>query len=444
LALFSAFLAAIPLLVTSGLVSTRGGGDSPWLLARTYEMVQGLRAGQFPVRWMGHAAYGLGYPFFSFYSALPYYLAALLHLWGFGILWSIKLTQLIGFLAAAAGTYILAHRWLDSAPAAALVAIAYTFAPFHLSNVYVRGDSLSEFYAFVWYPLILLSLHRLFERPTAGRSGTLALTFAALVVTHNLSAMIFSPFVLLYVLLLIFDRPTQRRLKARAIGLTLLALALGVLLSAWYWLPALGELDAVQLGEEQTSGHFNYNAHFRSRDLVQPTAWFDYDPDVAPTPFAMGLVQAALTLAGTAALLWRWLRRRGADAPGLFALLALVIATAAARPVPVAVPLGAGFCRKSGRRLSGDDVASSTIGCRARRIDAGPRRVGWPAPGAPAHHRRRRHPRAAGIVRVFHRQYRHHHSGRILASPRRTSTLHFRGIVDRSSKARATAVGGDA
>jgi hypothetical protein len=333
LALFFAFLAAIPLLATSGLVSTRGGGDSPWLLARTYEMAQGLRAGQFPVRWMGHAAYGLGYPFFSFYSALPYYLAALLHLWGFGILWSIKLTQLIGFLAAAAGTYVLAHRWLHSAPAAALVAIAYTFAPFHLSNVYVRGDSLSEFYAFVWYPLVLLSLHRLFERPTAGRSGTLALTFAALVVTHNLSAMIFGPFVLLYVLLLIFDRPTQRRLKARAIGLTLLALALGVLLSAWYWLPALGELDAVQLGEEQTSGHFNYSAHFRSRDLVQPTAWFDYDPDVAPTPFAMGMVQAALTLAGTAALLWRWLCRRRADTPGLFALPALAIATLMITPL---------------------------------------------------------------------------------------------------------------
>ncbi len=361
LALFSAVLAAIPLLATPGLVSTRGGGDSPFLLIRTYEMAQGLRAGQLPVRWMGYAAYGLGYPFFSFYAALPYYVAAALHLWGFGVLWSIRLTQLIGFLAAAAGMYALARRWLSSPPAAALAAIAYTFAPFHLVNVYVRGDSLSEFYAFVWYPLILLSLHRLLERPSAGRVGTLALVYAALVVTHNLSAMIFSPFVLLYALLIIFGHSTQRQetqfaqggfvprspvtdrlrtslylpvpgQKARTIGLTLLALALGLLLSAWYWLPALGERDEVQLGE-QTTGYFHYSNHFRSRDLVQPTAWFDYDPDAEPTPFAMGLAQAALTLGGTAAFLWHWLRRRRVVAPGLLALLTLVIATLMITPL---------------------------------------------------------------------------------------------------------------
>jgi len=334
LALFSAFLAAIPLLATPGLVSTRRGGDSPWLLIRTYEMAQGLREGQFPVRWMGHATYGLGYPFFAFYAPLPYYLAASLHLWGFGLLWSIKLTQLIGFLAAAAGAYALARRWLDSPPAGALVAIAYTFAPFHLVNVYVRGDSLSEFYAFIWYPLILLCLHRLFERPTAGRVGALALACAALLVTHNLSAMIFSPFVLLYALLLVYDyRSAQRGQKVKVIGLTLVALALAGLLSAWYWLPALGELDEVQLGEEQTSGFFHYSAHFRSQDLVQPKAWFDYDPDAVPTPFAMGLAQAALTLAGVAALFWRWLRRRRVDAPSLFAMATLAIATLMITPL---------------------------------------------------------------------------------------------------------------
>ncbi|UCC62712.1 MAG: YfhO family protein, partial [Anaerolineae bacterium] len=332
-ALFSAILAALPLLVTPGLVSTRGGGDSPFLLVRTYELAQGLRAGQFPVRWMAQAAYGLGYPFFSFYTALPYYLAALLHLGGLGILWSLKLTQLTGFLAAAAGMYALARRWLKAPPAAALAAVAYTFAPFHLVNVYVRGDSLSEFYAFVWYPLILLGLHRLFERPSAGRAGALAAACAALLLTHNLSAMIFSPFVLIYALLLIFDRSVHREGKTRAAILMLLALALAALLSAWYWLPLIGELDEVQLGEEQTGGHFHYSAHFRRWDLVQPTAWFDYDPDAEPTPYAMGLAQAALSLAGIAALLWRWLGRRHVAAPDLFALLTLAAATLMLTPL---------------------------------------------------------------------------------------------------------------
>ena len=37
-----------------------------------------------PVRWMPDAAYGLGYPFFNYYAALPYYLAAGLRLLGWG------------------------------------------------------------------------------------------------------------------------------------------------------------------------------------------------------------------------------------------------------------------------------------------------------------------------------------------------------------------------
>ena len=333
LALFAATLAAVPLLTINGMVSTRGGGDSPFLLIRTYEMIQALRAGQFPARWMDGAAYGLGYPFFSFYAALPYYLAASLHLGGLGILCSIKLTQLMGFVAAAAGMYALARRWLGSSPAAALTAVAYTFAPFHLVNVYVRGDSLSEFYAFICYPLILLSLHRLFERPSAGRVAALALSYAALIVTHNISAMIFSPFVLLYALLLVFDRSLSKKQKRRAAALILPALALGFLLSSWYWLPALGELDAVQLGEAQTGGYFHYSTHFRSDDLVQPAVFFNYDPDAAPTPFATGLVQAALALLGAGALIWRGLRRRKIGAPGLLALLMLLVSTLMITPL---------------------------------------------------------------------------------------------------------------
>ena len=69
-----ALLAALPLW-GPGMVNTRGGGDSPFLLQRTHQLLANLRAGVFPVRWMPDAAYGLGYPFFSYYAALPYYLA---------------------------------------------------------------------------------------------------------------------------------------------------------------------------------------------------------------------------------------------------------------------------------------------------------------------------------------------------------------------------------
>ena len=140
--LLVALIAAGPLW-GPGLLNTRGGGDSPFLLLRTHQLAANLRAGVFPVRWMPDAAYGFGYPFFSYYAALPYYLAASLTIVSLDILTAIKLTQTIFFAAAALSMYQWAKGILRSRPGAWLAAVAYTVAPFHLVNVYVRGDSLS-------------------------------------------------------------------------------------------------------------------------------------------------------------------------------------------------------------------------------------------------------------------------------------------------------------
>mgnify|MGYP000545467418 FL=1 len=289
-----ALAAAVPLW-GPGIVNTRGGGDSPFLLQRVHQMAANLRAGVFPVRWMPDAAYGLGYPFFSYYAALPYYLAGLLVVIGLDILTAIKITQTLGFLAAALAMYgwmrrLTANRW-----GAWLGAVAYTVAPFHLINVYVRGDSLSEFYAFIFYPLILRALDLPEGRPL--RRAGVALAYAGLLLTHNISAFIFTPFVLLYVL--IRRRPNRQTL--RDLG----ALGLGLLLSAWFWLPALGESNLAQL-EAVTQGYFHYTNHFRARNLVQNCFFFDYSlSSPERTPFAMGLPQAVGAALGGVVLLVR-------------------------------------------------------------------------------------------------------------------------------------------
>ncbi len=327
--ILAGLLAAAPLW-GPGLVNTRGGGDSPFLLQRTHQMAVNLRAGVFPARWMPDAAYGLGYPFFNYYAALPYYLTGALVLIGWDVLTAIKLVQTLGFVAAALAMYgwtrpLTSQRWR-----AWLAALAYTFAPFHMVNVYVRGDSLSEFYAFIFYPLILWALDRVSTaarngRPAGPRVITAALAYAGLILTHNLSAAMFSPFALLYLLALAWQANQNKR---RVLGQGMLALGLGVLLSAWFWLPAVAELGAVQLGPS-TQDYFHYSRHFRSADLVQWRAFFDYgiSPD-GSTPFAMGLAQAALAILGGVLLFIDLLRRRIATrARWAFILLGLLIST---------------------------------------------------------------------------------------------------------------------
>ncbi len=62
-ALLLAWAAALPLLEPHAQLNTRGGGDSPFLLQRTHQLLAALGRGPFPVRWMPDGYYGYGYPF---------------------------------------------------------------------------------------------------------------------------------------------------------------------------------------------------------------------------------------------------------------------------------------------------------------------------------------------------------------------------------------------
>ncbi len=314
-----------------GILNTRAGGDSPFLLIRTAELAENLRAGVFPARWMPNAAYGLGYPFFHFYAALPYYLAAIGVVAGLDLLLSVQLVQTIGMVAAAFSMYLFCRRRLGEA-GAALAGAAYTLAPFHLVNVYVRGDSLSEFWAFVWFPLILLGIERAAHHADPPSGAWLALALAALALTHNVSVLLFAPIMLAFAAATLLQRWRIAGALAAWRGLMSLGIAAtaALLATAWFWLPALSDTPLVQL-DNQTTGYFNYRNHFRRADLVQLNLLFDYTTDAERDPFRMGLVQMLLTLAGAA--MWLASSRRVAFARPWFAIAGFSAATCFITPL---------------------------------------------------------------------------------------------------------------
>ncbi|MBN1399912.1 MAG: hypothetical protein JXA74_03685 [Anaerolineae bacterium] len=361
LALVLSLVAAAPLLAGPGIVNTRAGGDSPFLLQRVHQLTANLRQGVLLARWMPDAAYGLGYPAFNYYAALPYYVAALLNWAGVGLLWGIKLTQALGFLLAGGAMYALARALRVSRLGATLASATYTFAPFHLVNVYVRGDSLSEFYAMALYPLILWALIGLARSPSAPRMAALAGSYAALVLSHNISAMLFSPLLALWLGAKALERGRARGLCLLAWGAG--AICLGLALSLWFWGPALRERSLVQLSE-QTTGYFHFAGHFRSGDLIQASFLHDYVIDGDREPFGMGLAQAAIALAGLAGLLVQRLRRQRQDVSFYLAALTLVgytwLITPSSRPVWDGLPLLA-YAQFPWRLLSVQALAAALL-----------------------------------------------------------------------------------
>lgn len=345
-ALLVAFFATWPLISEPGFLNTRGGGDSPFLLQRLQQLETALRDGHFPVRWMRDSNYGFGYPFFNYYAPLSIYIAALFRFLGFSMVRSIEATQVLGFLLAALGIFLLARRWYRNEWAALLASVAYTTAPFHLVNVYVRGDSLAEFWAMACYPWVILAAERLLTAAEEngfpfGRVAALALAYAALILSHNISALIFTPFLFLFILLRWLSgrrpsgEPVSMIFSGQRLRLLLPILAAGLLglaLAAWFFIPALVEQDFAQLGPV-TEGYFSFANHFRGLDLLQTSAMFDFDVS-GGNAFRMGLVQAAAALLGSLALIHAAFRTRVVSkGPALFILLTLAFSTFMVTPL---------------------------------------------------------------------------------------------------------------
>ncbi|MBL8046003.1 MAG: hypothetical protein JNL09_05655, partial [Anaerolineales bacterium] len=314
-ALLLAGIAAQPLFLNSGFLNTRGIGDSPNLLFRVHQLLASLAAGQFPARWMPDAAYGYGMPYFTYYASFSTHVAAAFKLYGFSFVNAIKLAQLLALVVAAGGMYGWV-RAVGFAPVASLLAsAAYTFAPFHLVNLYIRGDSLAELWAMSIYPLVLWAVHLSLEKLTFKHAWALALATATLICTHNISALNFMPFVALYV---VCFAPSAIR---QSLG-TFSILLWGFALAAFFWLPALLESEAVQLSG-LTSEFFSFTNHFRAADLVQLSFLFDYETN----PFSMGLIQTLLAASGVLALLWRAAQARQWLPLNTFLLTGLAIST---------------------------------------------------------------------------------------------------------------------
>ena len=221
-------------------------------IARLQQMSTALSSGQFPVRWAPDLRFGE--PLFNFYAPLPYYLGAVIHLLGFNFIWTAKILFMLSAIFSAIAMYILVN-YLFGKKAGLLAAVLYTYAPYRAVDMYVRG-SLSETWAFIFFPLIFYFSAKLAGKLRLLDLSLLALTLGGLFLTHNVTTLMFLPFLGLWWIYLILK---QRKWK---IALYLFSASiLGLGLAAFFLLPAIFERQFIQT-KYLIVGYFNFRAHF--------------------------------------------------------------------------------------------------------------------------------------------------------------------------------------
>jgi hypothetical protein len=221
--------------------------------------------------------------------------------------------------------YLFVRRLL-SRPAGLIAALVYVYLPYHLFDLYVRA-ALAESVGFVFVPLTLWGFYETVTRPRLHALLGAALAYAGLMFTSNLLALLFTPILGLYVAVMIIwqflipakastpviSRATSAsvapakastpavspmpvtNLAAFASGWTrqwnsvisnrygtavlsgfpsLLALGLGLGLSAIFWLPAILEYHYVRV-DQWVGGRFAFGDDFvEIFQLFSPTWGF--------------------------------------------------------------------------------------------------------------------------------------------------------------------------
>lgn len=238
---------------------------------RIAEMARALGDGHFPVRWTQNFGYGYGMPLFEFYGPLPFYVGGVLYWLGVNVITSIKALYLIANAVTLLGSYRLGKKFFG--PAGGLItAAALTLAPYRALNLYVRG-AVNEAWAIAFLPWILLGVIQIFQRQRRGWL-TLTVSLTGLLLSHNITTLLFLPvlglFVALYFGGMIWRRVPELfrqqefrwrnffRLTGQLLGSALLAFGL----SAFYVVPAFAEKSLTQLEKTIFTPYFDYHLHF--------------------------------------------------------------------------------------------------------------------------------------------------------------------------------------
>lgn len=236
-------------------------------VARVYEMAKALSDGMFPVRWVADLGYGYGYPIFNFYAPLAYYVGAFFQLIGFDALVATKIMIAIPIFTLGLGMYLLGKTFWGRS-GGLISSILAMSAPYVALLIFVRG-AISEYYALSFVPLVFLGMVGIFLTGKYRYSFLAATSIAGVVLSHNLTALIISPFVLILAFILIFAKEKEKR---KDVFLGLLLASVGILLSSFYWLPALAEMNYTNVSS-QVGGGADFHDHFVCPVQLWESGW---------------------------------------------------------------------------------------------------------------------------------------------------------------------------
>ncbi len=237
-------------------------------IARSYDAIETIKEGHFPLRWAGSLNYDCGAPIFNFFYPLFYYLVIIFNVIVGQVYLSLKLVSFFSLLIGTIFFYLWLKNETKNIWAAFGGAILYLFAPYRFLLIFVRESP--EFLAYALLPVVLYLFSLCFERNSLKKFVFLAFLSALagglLTISHNFTVMFLMPVILVYLIIkTIYSKPDLKR--KLTIGFVYLS-SLG--LGAFFIFPALLEKKFTKIGLES---FLDFRQHFPTLGQLIKSPW---------------------------------------------------------------------------------------------------------------------------------------------------------------------------
>ena len=275
--------------------------DGEWAVVRLSDMYREIKDFQFPARYSGYLNFQYGYPLFNFEYPLPYYLGLIFVALKFGFVNSIKILFSLSAILSFFSMFLLSASIWKNRWAGFISSVLYIYVPYRLVDLYVRG-SIGESLSFVLFPLILLGIKRIYEKQSISNVLLVGFLYSLLITTHNIMTVLFGLVIMLILLVALIAK------KINFIFKLFLSLVFSLILSAFFWIPAIFEKNLILLSKIPIA---NRNLYFvKPLELIIPKWGYQVPTDPNGLGYQIGIPQLAGFCVVLFLLAWTFLKKK--------------------------------------------------------------------------------------------------------------------------------------
>jgi len=212
--------------------------DGNWMVIRFSAFYEALRAGQFPVRFLFRLNNMYGYPVSDFLYPLFMYIGVLIHIVGFNFVSTIKVVSVLSLVFSSLFSFYWLRKTFSNL-SSLIGSLAYVYFPYHMFDLYRRG-SIGEVLALAIVPFVFWQIER-------KNLPLVSFGIALLILSHNTLALIFLPVIFIYMIL-----------KRISFFKSIISLVISLGLSAFFWFPALYDLQFTAFSKVSVSDFSKY------------------------------------------------------------------------------------------------------------------------------------------------------------------------------------------